>query len=162
MFDTAGRFTEDAHGLVGAGELGHGAAGGGTGFVDLTAGIDSQGLHVARGGGDIGNVLGGLRRPIGRRHHLLRHLPIGLRQFRGGAANALAGIGESVDDIIDAALKIAGEKVAPGMMQPGLGFAPAPIDRERIGLDQRGAYFPGAVALKLRIAPSPSSAGRLV
>ena len=135
-----------AHGLVGARELADGAGGGGARLIDLTAGIDGQSLHVARGGGDIGDIIGRLRRGVGRIPHLLRHQTVGLRQLGGGAANAFAGLGKGIDHIVDRAPEIAGEKMLAGVMQPRLGFAPDLVNRQRIGLEQRRADDAGGIA----------------
>ena len=75
----------------------------------------------------------------------MRHHLIGLGEIGGGAADAFAGAGESIDHLLDAAAEIAGEKQPAGMVQPRFGLAPELVDGDRVGFDQRGANgFGGA------------------
>ena len=71
----------------------------------------------------------------------LRHLPVAFDKFGSGAANALAGRGEGVDDFLDGVAEIAGEKQPAGVMQPRFGFAAKLVDSQCVSLDQRGTQF---------------------
>ncbi len=137
--------SELAHGLVGAGQLGRRALGRCARLDHLLRRIHHQRLDVARRGGDAGDVLGGLRRGIGGERHLLRHVAVALAELGGGAPDALAGAGEGVDHLFHGAAEIAGEEQPAGVMQARFGLAPALVDGECIGFDQRGAHgFRGA------------------
>ena len=129
--------------------------------LDVTAGVDGQPLHVARRGGDAGDVLGGLRGGVGGFGDLLGHLPVRLRQVLGGAADALAGAGEGGDDLVDALAEAAGEEQPAGVMQPRLGLAPPLIDGDGVGLDQRVAdgLGGGAEVLQGAVADALGQAG---
>ncbi len=113
--------------------------------------------NVARGSGDARDFCWPPATPCRpTAADLVRHLPVGLRQFSGGAANALAGAGEGVDHVVDAAAEIAGEEMPAGMMQPRFGSRggsgrPPTVSAS---IKARSGFFPAA-SPKLWIAPSP-------
>ena len=128
------------HRRIGARQFDGGALGGGAGIVDLLRRIHDQRFDIARRGGDTGDIFGGLCRGVGSGGDLLRHQPVALDEFGGGAANAFAGRGEGIDHLLDGMTEIAGEEQTAGVMQPRLGLAAQLIDRQRVGFDQRGAH----------------------
>lgn len=116
------------HRGIGARQFGRGALGRGAGVIDLLRRIHHQGFDIARRGGDTGDILGGLRRGVGRGSDLARHLPVAFDKVGRGAANAFAGRGEGVDDFLDSVAETAGEKQPAGVMQPRFGFAAKLVD----------------------------------
>ena len=138
--DALRRIGQRVHGCIGARQFGAGAFGRFARLDHLLRRIHHQCFDVARRGSDTGDFLGCLRGGVGGRRHLLRHVAVALAELRGGAPDALAGIGEGVDHFFDGAAKLAGEEQPAGVMQPRFGLTPALVDADRVGLDQRGAY----------------------